>query len=505
MADVIVKVIDNRAVVQVAGAEALLRIAEAATRSNAERAEAALQEIQEIASGAPDAPSILDKAERDGSNIIDPEAFRQAIGANYLKAGDDPLRNHSQITVPFYGDGIFRDNVLGLRNNSIGLANGDQLCRGNAVINLLDSRGLEKGAMGYSRNSGHAPNAGYYGDLVFMSCGNPFSDDAYPSDWGITVEMKAGSPFWGGAFVSYFPIRISSQTGEIQFSTNGGIAGGQINFKDNTRVGTLGTPRVLAFAMTTTYARARESGAADQFTLTTNYSDPAAGGAPTPDDVTKPIWRVGFGGGLDVFKVDRFAPGLGQTAVELFRCDALGRFMVGQSATSPGADGRLSITASAGQTAVTAKSVTSGVPAIIAYNAAATGDSLFVAFGVNASYAQAGSIDYNRAANQVRYNVTSDHRAKDVLGPITDATSRLRGIEVSRIRMHGATEEIDGFVAHQLQGFAPYAVSGFKDEADLAGRPIFQQVDQSKVVPLVVASLQHAHDRIDAIEDRLAA
>lgn len=81
MADVIVRVVNNRAVVQVAGAEALLRLAALATQENADRAEAALQEIQDIASGAPDAPSVLNKVNLNGDNIPSAPVFRDAVGA----------------------------------------------------------------------------------------------------------------------------------------------------------------------------------------------------------------------------------------------------------------------------------------------------------------------------------------------------------------------------------------------------------------------------------------
>lgn len=88
MADVIVRVINNRAIVQVAGAEALVRLAEAATRENAERAEDALEQIEQIAAGAPDAPSVLNKLDKAAnlSDLVDAAAARGNLAAAWADA-----------------------------------------------------------------------------------------------------------------------------------------------------------------------------------------------------------------------------------------------------------------------------------------------------------------------------------------------------------------------------------------------------------------------------------
>lgn len=70
MADHLVRVVENRVVVEVAGAEVLLPLAQAATAANADRAEAALAQIEDIAAGAPDAPSVVAKADR-AANLSD--------------------------------------------------------------------------------------------------------------------------------------------------------------------------------------------------------------------------------------------------------------------------------------------------------------------------------------------------------------------------------------------------------------------------------------------------
>lgn len=108
MADVITVLRDNVAITQVAGAEVLLPLAIAASSENAGRAEAALAEIEDIASGAPDAPSVLMKANKSGDNLTgeEAEAFRLA-----LTSGEITLTANT--TVPLYTGGRY---VLGAFN-----------------------------------------------------------------------------------------------------------------------------------------------------------------------------------------------------------------------------------------------------------------------------------------------------------------------------------------------------------------------------------------------------
>ena len=95
---------------------------------------------------------------------------------------------------------------------------------------------------------------------------------------------------------------------------------------------------------------------------------------------------------------------------------------------------------------------------------------------------------------------------------------------------------MDGFIAHEVAPYVPEAVQGEKDaeedygdltdaegnvlEADVeepetletghtwtkkGTRPVYQSIDQSKLVTLLTAALQEALVRIDELEDRLSA
>jgi hypothetical protein len=51
-------------------------------------------------------------------------------------------------------------------------------------------------------------------------------------------------------------------------------------------------------------------------------------------------------------------------------------------------------------------------------------------------------------------------------------------------------QRVDGFLAHELAKVIPEAVTGKKDAKAEDGTPIYQGVDQSKIVPLLVAAVQ---------------
>ena len=59
---------------------------------------------------------------------------------------------------------------------------------------------------------------------------------------------------------------------------------------------------------------------------------------------------------------------------------------------------------------------------------------------------------------------------------------------------------VDGFLAHEVQAIVPQAVTGTKDEVDENGDAVMQGIDQSKLVPLLVKTIQELEARIDKLE-----
>jgi hypothetical protein len=64
---------------------------------------------------------------------------------------------------------------------------------------------------------------------------------------------------------------------------------------------------------------------------------------------------------------------------------------------------------------------------------------------------------------------------------------------------------VDGFLAHEVQDIVPEAIVGAKDAVDADGNPVYQGIDQSKLVPLLTAALQEALTEIASLKARLDA
>jgi hypothetical protein len=69
---------------------------------------------------------------------------------------------------------------------------------------------------------------------------------------------------------------------------------------------------------------------------------------------------------------------------------------------------------------------------------------------------------------------------------------------LSLANLIGHAQEVDGFIAHELQEVAPYAVTGEKDAIHEDGSIYSQQIDPSKLVARLTASLQELHKIVKA-------
>ena len=114
-----------------------------------------------------------------------------------------------------------------------------------------------------------------------------------------------------------------------------------------------------------------------------------------------------------------------------------------------------------------------------------------------------GNITTN-GSNATAYNTSSDYRLKENVEYDWDATTRLKLLKPARFNfINDPDEMVDGFMAHEAQEVVPRAVTGTKDEVDDDGNPVMQGIDQAKLVPILVKSLQEAVDKIDTLEDRI--
>jgi hypothetical protein len=115
-----------------------------------------------------------------------------------------------------------------------------------------------------------------------------------------------------------------------------------------------------------------------------------------------------------------------------------------------------------------------------------------------------GTISTNASATA--YNTSSDYRLKENVIAVTDGITRLQQLKPSRFNFIADPDHtVDGFIAHEAQAIVPECVTGDKDAVDHDGNPVYQGIDQSKLVPLLTAALQEAIAEIASLKDRVAA
>jgi hypothetical protein len=117
---------------------------------------------------------------------------------------------------------------------------------------------------------------------------------------------------------------------------------------------------------------------------------------------------------------------------------------------------------------------------------------------------QVGSIATTNSATA--YYTSSDYRIKENVTAVDDGIARLQQLKPSRFNFIADPDRtVDGFIAHEVQAVVPEAIAGEKDAVDDDGNPVYQGIDQSKLVPLLTAALQEAIGEIESLKARLTA
>jgi hypothetical protein len=162
---------------------------------------------------------------------------------------------------------------------------------------------------------------------------------------------------------------------------------------------------------------------------------------------------------------------------------------------------------------------------------------------VNSSASTCGSINNSSNGSVTQYATSSDYRLKENVDYTFDATTRLKQLKPARFNWiaDDTNTLMDGFLAHEVSSVVPEAVTGTKDatetkqkvildkdgnyladekeEADwIKGKeegtypsdstwhatkvyPLHQGIDQAKLVPLLVKTVQELEARIKALEE----
>ena len=104
-------------------------------------------------------------------------------------------------------------------------------------------------------------------------------------------------------------------------------------------------------------------------------------------------------------------------------------------------------------------------------------------------------------ASATSFNSTSDYRLKENVDYDFDATTRLKQLKPARFNfIVDADKTVDGFLAHEVSNIVPEAITGTKDAVNEDGTPDYQGIDQSKLVPLLVKTIQELEARITTLE-----
>ena len=114
-------------------------------------------------------------------------------------------------------------------------------------------------------------------------------------------------------------------------------------------------------------------------------------------------------------------------------------------------------------------------------------------YNQNSGTGSIGSISVSSSA--VAYNTGSDYRLKENVVDMTGAVDRVKQLKPKRFNfIVDPSNTVDGLIAHEAAEVVPEAVSGEKDG------DIYQGIDQSKLVPLLIGAIKELTARIEALE-----
>jgi hypothetical protein len=306
----------------------------------------------------------------------------------------------------------------------------------------------------------------------------------------IGVSSSTGSGLLGGAS-AYSMCLVTESARDMLFGTNN-TERMRITSAGDVGIGT-NSPNVRTEVSGTEAAVSLRVNTANTGISTSNYSQIQL----SDTGAVRTYWRnVRDGTGQTQFaynSVLAFLSDAAGTPTERMRLDSSGNLLVGTTSTLVSANEKVSVDCGSTNGLTTKTSGGASSWNYFAWNSATSGNNGFIEFGTEASYTARGSITYNRGAGLVAYNVTSDYRAKDISGPVTNSGALIDSVPVYMGTMKGATQERPMFIAHETPD---YAHTGEKDAVDADGNPVYQQMDASALVPVMWAEIQSLRKRL---------
>jgi hypothetical protein len=157
-------------------------------------------------------------------------------------------------------------------------------------------------------------------------------------------------------------------------------------------------------------------------------------------------------------------------------------------------------TISAAGTATFAFSLTSENESFILNNNNATGATYKMDFRQNNS--SKGNIAVG--SSSTAYNTSSDYRLKENIETLKDGLSRLAQLKPVQFTWTTDGAFSEGFIAHEVDGVFPDAVTGEKDAVDEEGNIAAQQMDYGRITPLLVKAIQEQQEQIEELKAEIA-
>lgn len=102
--------------------------------------------------------------------------------------------------------------------------------------------------------------------------------------------------------------------------------------------------------------------------------------------------------------------------------------------------------------------------------------------------------------SSVAFNTTSDYRLKYNEKDISSALSKIAMLAPYEFNWKADDTYDHGFFAHELQDVLPHVVIGEKDGVNEEGDPVYQQVDYSRLVPLLTKGIQELMEQVQSLQ-----
>ena len=99
------------------------------------------------------------------------------------------------------------------------------------------------------------------------------------------------------------------------------------------------------------------------------------------------------------------------------------------------------------------------------------------------------------------FNATSDYRIKEIIEPL-NANYTIDNLTPIHYKNKLTDKEDIGFLAHDVQEFYPFLVSGTKDEMNENGEPKYQSINYNGLIGLLVNEIQILKKEIKEIKEK---